>query len=89
MEVIDFMNLKTTAVQDMSQVNGFGLNLEIIDAPELARRLRVPVSWVRQRSTSPRFTKEERIPHIRFGRYIRFLWKSPELNAWLAKHFEQ
>ena len=83
------MNLKTTTVQDMSQSNEFGPYIEIIDAPELARRLRVPVSWVRQRATSPRFSKEERIPHTRFGRYIRFSWGSPEVNAWLAKHFEQ
>jgi hypothetical protein len=89
LEAIESMNAEGITVPDMSRSHGFAPGIEIIDAPELARRLRVPVSWVRQRATSPRFSKEERIPHIRFGRYIRFLWGSPELNAWLAEHFEQ
>lgn len=73
----------------MSGIPGLGPNIEIIDAPELARRLQVPVSWVRQRATSPRFLSEQRIPHIRFGRYIRFRWGSVELIEWLEKCSEQ
>lgn len=88
-ELIDSMNPKQRDVQDMSRANGFTSGFEIIDAPELSGRLHVPVSWIRQRATSSRFRQQERIPHIRFGRYIRFLWGSPELDAWLAEHFEQ
>ena len=56
---------------------------EIIDSVELARRWVLPVSCVRahvrNRATEP-------IPRIRFGRYVRFRWGSPELEGWLAGH---
>lgn len=56
---------------------------EIIDAKELARRLCVPATWVkegtRSRTTDP-------IPHLRLGIYVRFEWGSPALNAWLGRH---
>ena len=55
---------------------------EILDAPELARRLTVPVSWVREMCRT-RIASEERIPHLKLGRYRRFRWNSPELNDWL------
>lgn len=58
---------------------------EIIDAPELAKRWRVPESWVRS-ATRESTLREHRIPCIRFGRYIRFEWGSPDLEGWLAKH---
>jgi hypothetical protein len=56
---------------------------EVIDSAELARRWVLPVSWVRGHVhgcvTDP-------IPHIRFGRYVRFRWGSPEREGWLAEH---
>jgi hypothetical protein len=56
---------------------------EVIDSEKLARRWVLPVSrvrsHVRNRVTDP-------IPHIRFGRYVRFRWGSPELEGWLAEH---
>lgn len=58
---------------------------EIIDAKELAGRWKVPESWVRS-YTRERTPKAERIPHLQLGRYIRFEWGSPELEAWLAAH---
>ncbi len=55
---------------------------ERIDAPELARRLNLPVSWirdqVRRRCSDP-------IPCEDFGKYQRFLWGSPKLAAWLER----
>jgi hypothetical protein len=55
-------------------------SVEIIDSKELASRLKLPESWVRdqvrRRATDP-------IPHLRFGKYVRFAWGSPELNQWL------
>ena len=57
---------------------------EIIDSAELASRWRVPVSWIRNR-TRARTPREERIPCVRLGRYVRFEWGSPQLAEWLAK----
>ena len=65
--------------------NGGGGGLELIDAAELAARLRVPPSWVRNR-TRARTPKQERIPCVRLGRYVRFEWGSEQLMSWLAKH---
>ena len=55
-------------------------SIEFIDSKELASRLNLPESWirdqVRRRATDP-------IPHKRFGKYVRFAWGSPKLNQWL------
>jgi hypothetical protein len=55
---------------------------EFIDSRVLASRLTVPESWVREhvraRSADP-------IPHIRFGKYVRFRWGSPELEDWAER----
>jgi hypothetical protein len=52
---------------------------EFIDCKTLARRWCLPESWIREqvrsRSTDP-------LPHIRFGKYVRFPWGSPELIGW-------
>jgi hypothetical protein len=57
---------------------------ELIDAEELANRWRVPESWIRNR-TRARTPKEERIPCLRLGRYVRFEWGSTPLTDWLAR----
>lgn len=61
-----------------SSLNGY----EFIDSKELASRWNLPESWIREqvrtRSTDP-------IPHIRFGKYVRFRWGSPELEAWAER----
>jgi hypothetical protein len=56
---------------------------EVIDSVKLARRWVLPVSWVRGHVRS---SVTDPIPHIRFGRYVRFRWGSPELEGWLAEH---
>jgi hypothetical protein len=43
-----------------------GDNLELVDATEMARRLDVPVSWVRERA------RAGRIPARKLGHYLRF-----------------
>ncbi len=63
-------------------MNSSVTNFEIIDAPELTHRLSVPVSWVRE---YVRRRAGDPIPHLRFGRYPRFAWGSPELDAWLER----
>lgn len=61
---------------------------EIIDSNELASRLQIPESWVRNH-TRPRTPKEDRIPCVRLGRYVRFEWGSPQLEQWLANQRHQ
>jgi hypothetical protein len=56
----------------------------VLTAGELAERLRVPESWIRNR-TRARTPKPERIPCVRFGHYVRFLWNSPELQDWILR----
>jgi hypothetical protein len=54
---------------------------EIITSAELAERLCLPESWIRDQvgSRSP-----DPIPHLRFGRYVRFAWGDPALLDWLT-----
>jgi hypothetical protein len=61
----------------------FGVTGEVIDSTELAKRLNVPETWVRSR-TNPKRTRDP-IPHLRFGRYVRFRWGSEELHKWLDR----
>jgi len=57
-----------------------GMNFEVIDAPELAKRWSVPPTWVRN------WTREgydnDPLPCVRLGKYVRFEWQSPALLAW-------
>ena len=41
---------------------------ELITVEELAEKLKVPVSWVYQRTR----LGQEAIPHVRMGKYVRF-----------------
>lgn len=41
-----------------------------LDIKELARRLRVPVSWIYDRT---RDNGADHIPHYKIGKYVRFL----------------
>lgn len=76
----DSIEEKAGTVQSLSTKGSLGL----IDAADLAARLRVPQSWVRNR-TRARTPRSERIPCVRLGRYVRFDWGSPELQQWLTK----
>src|SRR5260370_28586977 len=49
---------------------------EFIDSRELARRLTVPPSWIRDQV---RARSEDPLPHLNLGRYVLFLSSSPEL----------
>jgi hypothetical protein len=62
-----------------AKVSRTGVQLEYLDSAELARRLNVPESWVRDQV---RTRALDPIPHVRFGKYVRFLWQSPELECW-------
>ena len=58
-------------------------HIEVIDSAELAKRLNVPETWVRSRSNANR--TDDPIPHLRFGRYVRFPWGSEQLRHWLNR----
>jgi hypothetical protein len=60
-------------------------HFELLTPVEFAERLRVPVTWVRERTRSRELYGDDVIPHIRLGRYIRYKWGSPELEAWLNR----
>lgn len=55
---------------------------EFIDSRELARRLTVPISWIRDHVRS---RSEDPLPHVHLGKYVRFLWGSPELELWIRR----
>lgn len=57
-------------------------SVEVIDSKELATRLNLPESWVRD---AVRRRAKDPIPHLRFGKYVRFAWGSPELTEWLVR----
>ena len=81
MQLSETMNMQTASVPKMSAK----LDFELIDAKELGHRLMLPASWIFAH-TRERVPREERIPHIRFGRYVRFRWDSPELTEWIERH---
>jgi hypothetical protein len=60
-------------------------HFELLTPVEFAERLKVPVTWVRERTRSRELGGEDVIPHLRLGRYIRYRWGSPELEAWLQR----
>jgi len=62
--------------------DGGKFEVEVIDSTELSHRLGVPTSWVRD---GVRGRREQQIPHVKFGRYTRFLWNSPELLSWIER----
>ena len=76
------MNPETTDVPLMSRSGE--TQVELLDSAELAARWRVPESWIRNH-TRDRTPRDERIPCIRLGRYVRFEWGSPRLTEWLTR----
>ncbi len=59
------------------------IGYEIIDAGELAKRWKVPQTWVYEYT---RRRNGDHLPHVRLGRYRRFEWGSPALMEWWARH---
>jgi hypothetical protein len=55
---------------------------KFIDSRELAARWAVPETWIRERV---RTRCEDPLPHVRFGKYVRFRWGSPELEGWAER----
>jgi len=55
---------------------------EFIDSKQLALRWNLPESWIREQVRS---RSMDTLPHVRFGKYVRFRWGSPELEAWAER----
>ena len=53
---------------------------ELMTVSEIAEFLKVPVSWVYERT---RRRGLERIPHLRLGKYLRF--SLPDIKTWLEQ----
>ena len=68
-----------------SEMSSVKPQFELLTPDELAQHLKVPASWVRERTRSRDLQGDDVIPHLRLGRYIRFAWGSPELEAWLRR----
>lgn len=58
---------------------------EILNASQLSERLNLPESWVREMTRS---RASDAIPHLRFGRYVRFQFGSPALSEWIARRMK-
>ncbi len=56
---------------------------EVLTTIELAQRLKVKESWIVDQSKRSRTA--DPIPVFRLGKHRRYLWGSPELNAWLGR----
>lgn len=69
----------TTLFGSPSDVANSSHRYEFIDSKELASRWNLPESWVREQVRS---RSADPLPHIRFGKYVRFRWHSPELEDW-------
>jgi excisionase family DNA binding protein len=48
---------------------------QLLNAEQVAERLAVPTSWVREA------TRSGAMPHLELGRYKRYRW--PDVEAWL------
>jgi excisionase family DNA binding protein len=51
---------------------------QLLTPPELAKALKVPVSWVYERT---RRRGKHSLPHLKIGKYLRF--DSAEVKNWL------
>ncbi len=56
----------------------------LLTSPQLAAKLNVPASWVREKTRRRALTRDQDpLPVVRLGKYVRFSW--PAVEAWLAR----
>ncbi len=56
------------------------MDQELLTVDELAARLKVPRSWIYQRT---RLRGPDRLPHVKLGKYLRF--EEETVRAWLGR----
>ena len=59
------------------------IHTELLTPEELAERLKVPKSWVYEKT---RGRSRDPLPVMRIGKYMRFHWT--DIEAWLQAHKE-
>lgn len=57
---------------------------ELMTVSEIAVFLKVPMSWVYERT---RRRGVERLPHVKLGKYLRF--SMPQIKEWLQKQYRE
>ena len=57
---------------------------ELMTVSEIAEFLKVPVSWVYERT---RRRGIERLPHVKLGKYLRF--SMPQIKKWLEQQYRE
>ena len=55
--------------------------VDILTLEELAKRLKVPTGWVREKVRARKQGDTPRLPHFKCGKYLRFHW--PTISTWL------
>jgi hypothetical protein len=56
----------------------------LLTPAELATRLSVPQSWIREKTRErARLRDSDPLPVVRLGKYVRFSW--PAVQAWVAR----
>ena len=66
--------------EELMDTSGRDSVLELLTVEEIAAFLRVPKSWVYERT---RRRGAERLPHVKLGKYLRF--RLSEVAAYLEK----
>ena len=72
------MTKSWSSEETMAQDAAFGEQLKLLTVAEVASNLRVPVSWVYERT---RRSGTDQIPHFKLGKYLRFHWSA--VQKWL------
>lgn len=71
---------RNLGVKPMLPETNLSLRDELLTVTDVAELLRVPVSWVYDRT---RRRGIERIPHLKLGKYLRF--RPSEVREWLQR----
>lgn len=67
--------------------SGLGQPAILLTPQQLAERLVVPVSWIREKTRErARERDEDPLPVVRLGKYCRFRWT--DVEAWLERQSE-
>ena len=83
---IDKIEQRSNNGRPVAQATGsqvFDNNIEILDAAELAAKLKVKVSWIIDHCSKRKC--RDPLPVLRIGKHRRFRWNSREMNAWLDR----
>lgn len=82
------ITLPTITLPDITQPPTPSPNSPSLLTPEeLAAKLAVPPSWVRERTRErARIREGDPLPCIRLGRYVRFSWA--QVEAWVIRQSE-